>query len=138
MSISQSVFYFELKIHPKYLVSKTQSHIGNRNCNLKDQGIFNRMCVTEIRNVNLQCNKVTSAQSDHIANLKIKADCINLEIGKICRGIFTHVIWKPKHVVKIKNQIPVIVFIDFEPHYKINEVQVEINQWSQKLFRKIN
>ena len=47
------------------------------------------MCIIAIRNVSLQCIKITNAQSEHTAYVKIEAVCINLEIGKIYRNNYT-------------------------------------------------
>jgi len=49
------------------------------------------MCVTNIKNVKLPCFKVKNGQSNRILYLKIEADYINLEVGKIYLGIITHV-----------------------------------------------
>ena len=90
------VFDYDLKIHSKYLDSNIQKHIETAVYNLKDRGVFNRMCITNIRNVYLVEIQVTNGQSDHIAYLKIEADYINLEVGEVYSGILTHAILNKK------------------------------------------
>ena len=124
--MSRAIFHFELKIHSKDLNSKMKQ-TENIIWDLKNQGGFNKVSVTKIRNVNLQCIKITNGRTDHFAYLKVEADYINLENGKMYTRIITHVIWKQKFFVKINNQV--IVFCYFEPLSKINdEFQIEITK----------
>ena len=124
MNKEKLVFYFELKIYPKYLDANIQKHIEDAVRNLKDRGIFNKRCITNIININLKCIKITE---DHIAYLKIEADYVNFKVGKIYTGKITHVITNLKLVVKIENKIT--VFINYKPNYKVNDiVKVEISK----------
>jgi exoribonuclease II len=124
MNTDQLVFDFELKIHPKYLDANIQKHIEDAVRNLKDRGIFNKMSITNIRNINLKCIKITE---DHIVNLKIEADYVNLKVGKIYKGKTTHVITNLKLVVNIASTIT--VSINYKPNYKVNDiVKVEISE----------
>ena len=87
-----TVFDYELKIHPKYVDSNIQKHIKTVVHNLKDHGVFNKMCITNIKNVNLVGIQVTNGQSDHMAYLKIQVDYIDLKVGEVYSGIITHTI----------------------------------------------
>jgi hypothetical protein len=78
-----TVVEHELKIQPKYLDASIEKHIKDAVCNLKEGGIFNRMCITNIRNVVIKCIKVTNGNSDTIAHLKIEADYFHLKIRRI-------------------------------------------------------
>jgi hypothetical protein len=93
---------------------------------LKDQGIFNNIrneyiqCITIITKVDLKCIQLTNGISDHIANLKIKADYIILKVGKIYTEKIIHVIWNKILVVKMKKQLT--VFVNFNPNYNVNYI----------------
>ena len=75
--------------------------------------------ITNIRNIYLIRIQVTNGQSDHIARLQIEADCIDLKVGEVYSGIITHANLNKKIFVKIENLI--IIFVDFEPNYKIGD-----------------
>ena len=123
-----TVFDYELKIHPKYLVANIKKHVETAVCNLKYQEIFNNtQCINIIKNVDLKCIQVTNGNSDHIAYLTMKSDQINLKAGKTYTGQITHIIWNKTLVIKIKNQIT--VFVNFNPDDNVNDiVKVKITQ----------
>ena len=106
-NIEEVVFAHNLKLEHRYIGP------GMRNKIKEIVNVTNfvkeNFCVLGIKDIKIISVKHTHAQSDCVASLEIRANCLVPEEGKIFKGVVTNIINGQLSVVTVESNIDVII-----------------------------